>query len=191
MGSLVWSTTGASSQGSSQEGWLGPHSPSTHPRSLRGFSGPFQGALGNSPPLPPAQLVLSCGANTHTSLPPCPQSSQCFLRVIASPPSSLGSCHCSHRQLPSLWEPGLVIICGPLGLPLGLAVSLGVCRTSWRPEVRLVVTSEPQAPLEGEPSTERPAFTPAGRSCSCSQDQGCLLGSCVPEPVGGRGTGSC
>lgn len=85
MGSLVWSTAGASSQGSSQEGWLGPHSPSTYPHSPRGFSGPFQEVLGNPSSCP--QWVLSCGAIIHSSLPPHPQSSQHFLHLTANLPS--------------------------------------------------------------------------------------------------------
>lgn len=74
MGSLVWSTTGASSQGSSREGWLGP-APQARTLTHQGVSqGPFQGALGNPLPLPlpPGQPVLSCEANTHTSPPPRP-----------------------------------------------------------------------------------------------------------------------
>lgn len=136
MGSLVWSTTGANSQGSSQESWLGPHSPSTHPHLPRGFSGPFQKVLGNLLPCP--QPVLSHRTDTHSSPPPHP-SSQHFLHLTASL-LPLGSCHSGHRQLPSLWEPGPVITCGPEGLLLRLAVSLGVCRTSSRPGIRLVTS---------------------------------------------------
>ena len=72
MGSLVWSTTGASSQGSSPEGWLGP-APQARTLTHQGVSqDPFQGALGKPLPLPPGQPVLSCEANIHTSPPPHP-----------------------------------------------------------------------------------------------------------------------
>lgn len=149
MGSLVWSTTEANSQGSSQEGWLGPHSPSMHPHSPRGFSGPFQEVLGN--PLPCPQW------SQHPHQPSSPPPKQSAFSVSACQPAfPSGSCPCGHRQLPSLWEPGPVITYGPLGLPLGLAASLRVCRASWRPGVRPTPLGQEghHTPLQGDPNTE-------------------------------------
>lgn len=154
MGSLVWSTTGASSRGSSREGWLGPRSPSMHPYSPRGFSGPFQGALGNPPPLAPALQVLSCGATTHTTGPlPTPPPEQSALSASACQPAFL------FRVLP-LWSqsaPSLVgtWACnyrGPLSLPLGPPVSLDSedLLEAWAPSTGPGETSPPT----GDPNRE-------------------------------------
>lgn len=120
MGSLVWSTMGQLTgelPGRLAGAPLPKHAPSTH----QGVSQALSRELWETLCLCP-QPVLSHGANTHSSPPPHPQSSQHFLLLTASLPSPLGSCHCGHRQLPSLWESRLVITWGPLRLPVALLV---------------------------------------------------------------------
>lgn len=97
------------------------------PSLTKGFLRSFPGSPGN--PSAPALEGPQLWSQQITS-PLHLQGSQHFLHLTASPLSPSGSCHCGYRQLPSLWEPGLVITCGPLGLPLGVAVSQEVCRTS-------------------------------------------------------------
>lgn len=111
---------------------LSKHTPSL----TKGFLRPFPESPGKPSALPLAGPHHR--TNTHSSPLPHP-SSQHFLHLTASL-LPLGSCHSGHRQLPSLWEPGPVITCGPEGLPLRLVVSLGVCRTSSGPGIRLVTS---------------------------------------------------
>lgn len=123
--------------------------PKYAPSLTKGFLRPFPRSPGK-----PSALPQRSQHPHQPSSPPPKQSA--FSASACQPAFPSGSCPCGHRQLPSLWEPGPVITCGPLGLLLGLAASLRVCRASWRPGVRPTPLGQEghSAPLQGDPNTE-------------------------------------